>query len=288
MALDPEKLMALELPVVRQSYDWRDCIIYSLGLGMGLDPLDEGQLKYVDETKLVAAPTMANVLGYPGFWMRDMDSGIDWVRVVHGEQALTVHKALPTKGTVVGRSRIVDLVDKGEGKGAVVLVERAIEDEATGDLLATIVQTVFCRGDGGFGGKRESARKSSPLPERAPDRSTNLATHAQLALIYRLSGDYNPLHSDPATARKAGFDRPILHGLATFGIAGAGLIEMCCGGDPARFTSLDARFSAPVFPGEEIVLDIWDLEAGAAAFRAHIPQRDATVLTNGRFTYVTD
>lgn len=288
MPLNPEKLLALQLPIVRQSYDVRDCIVYSLGLGMGIDPLDEGQLKYVDETKLVAAPTMANVLGYPGFWMRDMDSGIDWVRVVHGEQALTVHKPLPIKGNVVGRSRIVDLVDKGEGKGAIVVVERAIEDEETGELLATIVQTVFCRGDGGFGGKRVSSRQPNPLPDHGPDRSTRLATHTQLALIYRLSGDYNPLHSDPATARKAGFERPILHGLATFGIAGAGLINMCCGGDPARFLSLDARFSAPVFPGEEIVLDIWDLDNGTAAFRAHIPEREATVLTNGRFSYLTN
>ncbi len=285
MAIDPEKLLALEFPDIRHDYDWRDCVLYGLGLGCGIDPLDEGQLRHVDETRLAAAPTMANVLAYPGFWMRDLDTGIDYLRVVHGEHATELHRPLPVRGSVIGRSRIVDLVDKGEGKGALVYVEREIVDADTDEKLATINQTVFCRGDGGFGGPAEQTRRPHPVPERAPDRSVEMPTHPQLALIYRLSGDLNPLHSDPETARKAGFPRPILHGLATFGIAGNAMVADCCGGDPARYRSLAGRFSAPVFPGDTITVDIWDEAPGQAAYRARVAERDAVVINNGRFTW---
>ncbi|MBK0398204.1 MaoC family dehydratase N-terminal domain-containing protein [Limibaculum sp. M0105] len=285
MAIDPEKLLALEFPDIRHDYDWRDCILYGLGLGAGIDPLDEGQLKYVDETKLVAAPTMANVLAYPGFWMRDLETGIDYLRVVHGEHETELHRPLPTRGSVIGRSRIVGLADKGAGKGALVYVERRIFDAESGEDYATIRQTVFCRGDGGFGGSPEPLRKPHPLPDRAPDRSVEMPTHPQIALIYRLSGDWNPLHSDPATARAAGFERPILHGLASFGIAGNALVGACCSGDPARHQRLAGRFSAPVFPGDTITIDIWDEGAGTAAYRARVATRDAVVINNGLFTF---
>lgn len=285
MAIDPDKLMALSLPEVRQTYGQRDCILYALGVGQGIDPLDEGQLKYVDETKLVAIPTMANVLGHPGFWMRDMDTGIDWVRIVHGEQSCRLHRPLPVSATVVGRNRIVDIVDKGMDKGALLYVERTLTDAESGELLATLLQTVFCRGDGGFGGKSEGGRAMTPTPDRAPDRTLDMPTHTQLALIYRLSGDLNPLHSDPATARKAGFERPILHGLATFGIAGAALTRACCDDEPSRFIAISARFSAPVFPGDTISFDIWDTGPGQAAFRARVAERNAVVLSHGSFEY---
>ena len=284
MAIDPEKLRALEFPEIRQDYDARDCILYALGLGCGLDPLDETQLRHVDESKLAAVPTMANVLAYPGFWMRDLDTGIDHLRVVHGEHATELHRPLPARGSVVGRSRIVDLVDKGAGKGALVYVERAISDADSGARLATINQTVFCRGDGGFGGTAQ-ARRPHPLPERAPDRRIAMPTHPQLALIYRLNGDLNPLHSDPATARKAGFPRPILHGLASFGIAGNAMVAACCDGDPARYRRLAGRFSAPVFPGDTITVEIWDEAPGRAAYRARVAERDAVVINNGMFTW---
>jgi acyl dehydratase len=286
MALDPEKLLALRFAEIRQTYTWRDSIIYALGLGFGLDPTDERQLRFVDETKLRAVPTMANVLAYPGFWMRDLDTGIDWVRVVHGEQAMRLHRPLRPEGEIVGKTRIVDLVDKGEGKGALVYAERAITDAATGEPLATLLQTVFCRGDGGFGGKSEAPRVPHAIPDRAPDLSTDRPTHPQMALIYRLSGDLNPLHADPATARKAGYERPILHGLATYGVVCHGLMAALCDYEPERVLALEGRFSAPVLPGETITIDIWREQPGRAAFRARIAARNAVVLNNGSFEYV--
>lgn len=285
MPIDPEKLLALQFPEIRQTYTWRDTILYALGTGFGLNPMDERQLRFVDETKLKAAPTMANVLAYPGFWMRDLDTGIDWVKVVHGEQAMRLHGRLPPEGEVVGKTRILDLVDKGPGKGALVYAERVITNAATGEKLATLVQTVFCRGDGGFGGKSEALRTPHPIPDRYPDISIEMPTHPQMALIYRLSGDLNPLHSDPGIARKAGYDRPILHGLATYGVTGHGLMAALCDYEPERVLAVEGRFSAPVFPGETITLDIWREEPGRAAFRARIAARDAMVFNNGRFEY---
>lgn len=285
MPIDPEKLFALQFPEIRQSYTWRDSVLYALGTGYGIDATDERQLRFVDETKLKAVPTMANVLAYPGFWMRDLDTGIDWVKVVHGEQAMRLHSPLPPEGEVVGHTRIVDLVDKGPGKGALVYAERVISDAATGEKMATLLQTVFCRGDGGFGGKSEAPRAPHAIPERDPDLSLDMPTHSQMALIYRLSGDLNPLHSDPAIARKAGYDRPILHGLATYGVVGHGLMAALCEYVPERVVAIEGRFSAPVFPGETISIDIWQEGPGRAAFRARIAARDAVVFNNGLFEY---
>lgn len=286
MPIDPEKLLALQFPEIRQSYTWRDSVLYALGTGYGIDATDERQLRFVDETRLKAVPTMANVLAYPGFWMRDLDTGIDWVKVVHGEQAMRLHGPLPPEGEVVGRTRIVDLVDKGAGKGALVYAERVISHAVTGEKMATLLQTVFCRGDGGFGGKGEAPRAPHPIPERDPDLSLDMPTHSQMALIYRLSGDLNPLHSDPAIARKAGYDRPILHGLATYGVVGHGLMAALCEYAPERVVAIEGRFSAPVFPGETISIDIWRDRPGRAAFRARTAARDAVVFNNGLFEYV--
>ncbi len=285
MAIDPEHLYALEIPEVRQTFGWRDTVTYALGLGFGMDPLDEDELRFVDETRLAAVPTMANVLAYPGFWMRDLDTGLDWVRIVHGEQSMHLFSPLPTEGTVVGTTRIVDIVDKGEDRGALLFVEREVRDDATGEAIALLRQTVFCRADGGFGGKSAPAHHLKKPPERAPDDTVDVPTHTQMALIYRLSGDLNPLHADPEVARNAGFDRPILHGLATFGVACRGLMKVLCPGEPARVSDMEGRFSAPVFPGETITLDIWKLNPGEAAFRARVAAREATVLSNGRFVY---
>jgi acyl dehydratase len=204
MPIDPSRLLTLEIPDARQSYGWRECVTYALCVGFGLDPLDERQLRFVDETKLEAVPTMANVLAYPGFWIRDLPTGIDWVRTVHGEQAMRVHRPLSPNADVVRKTRVVDIVDKGLGRGALLYVEGIITDASTGEPLATLLQTVFCRGDGGFGASATSSHVPHPLPERAPDLSLDMPTHSQLALIYRLSGDRNPLHADPAVARRAG------------------------------------------------------------------------------------
>lgn len=278
--IDPERLLGEPLPVIEHAVGWRDCILYALGLGVGLDPMDETDLPFVDETRLLVAPTMANVLGYPGFWMREPRFGIDAAKTVHGEHALRIHKPLPSAGRVRGTSRITGLVDKGAGKGALIYVEREIVDADSGEALATVQQTVFCRGDGGFGGTAQSPPVQA-LPTRAADDGIALPTSPQAALIYRLSGDFNPLHYQPSAAREAGFERPILHGLATFGVVGHGLVKRLCGADPTRLRAMGGRFSAPVFPGETVQLELWHDGPGRAAFRASVPARGAIVMNNG-------
>jgi acyl dehydratase len=279
--IDYEKLMGWPFPPVRQRLRKTDCILYALGVGLGGDPLDEAQLRFLYEDRLQALPTMAVVLAYPGFWVKDPETGIDWVRVVHGEQAITIHHPLPVEGELIGRSRVTGIVDKGAGKGAILYSEREISDAVTGTLYATLGMSTFCRSDGGFGGPAGPSWPIHPIPERAPDKICDLKTLPQQAMLYRLNGDYNPLHIDPHVAHQAGFERPILHGLCTLGIAGHALLKLSCGYDPARFRSLRLRFSAPVFPGETIRTETWR-EGDVVSFRARAVERDVVVLNNGR------
>src|SRR6201998_4235497 len=220
MTIVYDKLMALTIPQGEQTYGPKDCILYALGVGLGQDPMDEDQLAFVYEKNLKVLPTMGAVLGHPGFWMRDLDTGIDWVRIVNGEQGVRLHQPLKPQNTVIGRQRILEVVDKGAGKGALVLTERKVTDKETGELIATVTQTTFARADGGFGGPPRQAPEPHPLPSRAPDAVCDLTTRPETALIYRLSGDRNPLHAEPAVARAAGFPRPIAHGLGNFGLPG--------------------------------------------------------------------
>lgn len=279
--IDLDKLLATPVPAVEQHYGWRECVLYALGLGIGLDPMDEGDLPFVDESRLKVHPSMANVLGYPGFWMRDPAYGIDAARTVHGEHAVRLHRPLPGAGHVRGASRIVDVVDKGAGRGALVFVERTITDMERGDVLATVSQTVFCRGDGGFGGPNRALPPPHEVPGRQPDVRVTLPTSPQQALVYRLSGDFNPLHASPAAARAAGFERPILHGLATFGMSAHGLLKALCDGEPGALRAMGCRFSAPVFPGDTLCVEVWRDAAGRASFRTTVPQRGVTVVNNG-------
>jgi acyl dehydratase len=281
MTIVYEKLLALKIPDVEHSYGPKDCMLYALGIGLGLDPLDEQQLAFTYEKDLKVLPTMAAVIGYPGLWVKDLDTGIDWVKVVAGEYSIELHRPLKPHGTVRGRTRVVEVVDKGTGKGAIVYSERTIDDKATGERIATIVQTTFCRADGGFGGPPREQRPVHPIPERAPDLVCDLPTRPEMALIYRLSADPNPLHADPATAKAAGFPRPILHGLATFGVAGHAILKNLCGYDPARLRAIAGRFSAPVFPGETIRTELWR-DGKVASFRARVVERDVVALNNGR------
>lgn len=280
--IDAARLLAWRFPPIRQTLTRKDCILYALGVGLGGDPLDERQLRFLYEEGLAALPTMAAVLAYPGFWIKDPATGIDWRRVVHGEQRLVIHRPLPVEGELIGRSRITGLVDKGPGKGALLYTERVIADAAGGAPYASLEQSTFCRGEGGFGGAAGPTWPVHALPARPPDQICDLPSLPQQALLYRLSGDDNPLHVDPATARAAGFERPILHGLCTLGIAGHALLATCCGYNPARFRSLALRFSAPLYPGETIRTEMWR-EDGHIAFRARSRERDVVVLDGGRF-----
>jgi acyl dehydratase len=226
-------------------------------------------------------PTFAAVLGWPGFWVRDLDTGIDWVKLVAAEQALVLHRPLAPRGTITGRTRVTEIIDKGPGKGALVYSRREVIDAASGDKIATATQTTFCRGDGGFGGPPRVAPPVHPVPERAPDLVCDLASRPEAALIYRLSGDPNPLHVDPTVAQAAGFARPILHGLATFGMAGHAILRCLCDYDASRLTAMAGRYSAPVYPGETIRTEMWH-DGSVVSFRARVIERDVVALNNGR------
>lgn len=292
MAIDYHRLKARVFPAVRQTYGARDVMLYALSIGLGADPLDERALPFVFEGApggLRVLPTFSAVLGYPGFWAKEADSGIDWVRLVHGEQGLTLHRPLPAAGTVIGRSRISHVIDKGEGKGAIVVTERSVEDEA-GTPYATLRQVALCRGDGGFSNLHGGQPSDEALPalpatpeDRAPDLVDEQATRPEAALLYRLLADDNPLHADPAVARAAGFERPILHGLATYALAGHALVRQCAGGDPTRLRTLDVRFASPVYPGETLRTEIWR-DGATLQFRARVVERDRIVLSHGRAT----
>jgi acyl dehydratase len=281
MPIDYDKLLSLRIPEVMQTYTERDAILYALGLGLGPDPLDESELAFVYEKSLKVLPTFATVLAWPGFWVRDLDTGIDWVKVVAGEQGLILHRPLAARGSVIGRTRVTEVIDKGAGRGAHVYSVRELIEAETGEKIATITATTICRGDGGFGGPARSSPPAHQIPQRAPDLVSERGTRPEAALIYRLSGDPNPLHADPAVARAAGFPKPILHGLATFGIACHAIVKSLCGDDPSKLRAISGRYSAPVFPGETIRTEIWN-EGAVASFRARVVERDVVALDNGR------
>jgi len=281
MAIDYDKLMNWRIPEVRERYMTRDTILYALGVGLGSDPTDEHQLRFVYEKNLLALPTYPLVLGYPGFWLKDPGTGVDWVKVVAGEQGLRIHRLPLPEGEVVGLTRVSKIVDKGPGKGALIYTTREVRDAAGGDLLCALTTTSFCRGDGGFGGPEGPVPAVHELPQRSPDQVCDLPTLPQAALIYRLKGDYNPLHAEPAVARAAGFDRPILHGLCSMGVAGHALLKTVCDYDPTRLAELNVRFSAPVLPGETLRTEIWR-DGEVVSFRTKLVERDVVVLNNGR------
>ena len=289
MPLNVEALLAAQLPPIERTYGPKDCILYALGVGLGYDPTKEDELAFVYEKNIKVLPTFAVVPAFDYRRMLRPEFGLTWSHIVHGEEAIVLHAPIPPQGTVIGREHVVDVVDKGEGKGALLFHERSLIDKATGTLLATLKQTTFCRADGGFaatsGGARRDTPAAHPIPDRAPDIVCDLPTRPEMALLYRLSGDENPLHAEPAFARAAGFPRPILHGLATMGVAGHALLKSVCGYNPERLKVMSVRFSAPVFPGETIRTEIWQDSGKAGAvvtFRARVKERDVLAINNGR------
>lgn len=274
MAFDPQVLLDHPAIETRHVITPKDVMLYALSVGAQ-------ELDLVYEEGLKVLPTMAVVMAYPGFIWRDPALGVTWNKILHAETSATLHAPLPTQGTLIGRTTFGPILDKGAAKGAIVFQTREIHSE-DGAHIATVRNTSFLRGDGGFGGSAEDQPEPHALPERAADLVVPLATRADQALIYRLaSGDLNPLHADPAVARAAGFERPILHGLATYGVAGRALVQALTAGDPTRIRRIDARFSSPVYPGETIETAIWHEDAGKAAFRCRVVERDRVVLNNG-------
>jgi len=236
------------------SWDSKDAILYALGVGAGTDELAFVTENSIDVDQKVL-PTMPVVLGAIGGGMSNLGD-FNWAMLVHGEQGVRLHQPLPVSGTISSQTEITGIYDKG--KGALVVMETRSTDVATGEPLFDTMMSAFIRGEGGFGGDRGPSGPQNVPPERDPDHSVTYQTRPDQALLYRLSGDRNPLHSDPQFAALAGFDRPILHGLCTFGFTGRALLHTLCDSDPARFTAMEGRFSSPVFPGEALTVNMWE------------------------------
>ena len=278
MAIDYDHLMSLKTQDQRFSYGDRETMLYALGVGFGRDPLNTNELPYVYEKDLQTIPTMSSVIAWGAGNMAQ--SGINYLMVVHGEQKLTLHRPLPAAADISVDSRIVGAWDKGADKGAIIVSETEVS-EVGGDKLCTMQSTTFARGDGGFGGPTEGAPQPHALPDRDPDMTVDVDTRPDQALLYRLSGDRNPLHADPEIAKMAGFDAPILHGLCTYDTCCRAVISHALGYDATQIKGFDVRFSSPVFPGETISVDIWK-DPGMISFRARVAARNTVVINNGR------
>jgi acyl dehydratase len=287
MTIDVDAVRNWAFPTLRQAYSERETILYALALGYGTHYTDANELRYVYEHDLVAVPTMATSLCHPGFWINDSRTGIDARKAVHAEQKTVWHRPLRAQGVLTGASRVVGIVDRGKDRGALLIVKRDLFDEETGELVVSLEQVTMCRGDGGFTGEQASSRKAADMSPRsprpaasAPDHIVDIQVLPQAALIYRLCADRNPLHASPAVARDAGFPRPILHGLCTYGLAARAIIQACYGQDAAALGGLSGRFTAPVYPGETLRTEIWE-ERGSVRFSCSVPSRSVTVFSDG-------
>jgi acyl dehydratase len=282
MPIKYDELMQATAKDVAARYTDRESMLYALGIGFGRDPLNEAELPFVYENGLRTVPSMATVIGFGGGSVL-ANSGVNWMMIVHGEQRLTMHKPLPPSADTLADERVAGVFDKGADKGAVIVTERVIRDAKSGDRLCTLSSSIFARGDGGFGGPKDGAPEPHRLPERKPDLMHECDTRPDQALLYALSGDRNPLHRDPSFAKMAGFPRPILHGLCTYGTACRAVISTICKYDATKISGFDVRFSAPVFPGETIVTEMW-VDGPVVSFRARLKEREAVVLNNGKCT----
>jgi len=261
MPINPDAVGATGAPV-ESNWTSKDALLYALGVGAGLDELAFTTENTTDTPQRVL-PTMAVVLSQGGSAALGSIGTFNPAMLVHGGQAFELLGELPVEGTVSNEGTISAIYDKGSG--ALVVVDVISTDTSTGQPLFKNTTSIFLRGEGGWGGERGPAAEPGP-PEREPDHTVAYATRPDQALLYRLSGDRNPLHSDPAFAALGGFDRPILHGLCSYGFTGRALLHSLCGSDPARFTGMAGRFAKPVFPGEELTIDAWVTGTGAAVF----------------------
>ena len=284
---DPLHLLNRQFEPIEHSWDALDCQLYALGVGLGGNPLNCEELSYVYEglngNSLQVLPTFANVLAYPGFWAREPDTGIAWQKVVHAEQEIFIHEPLPAIGSVVGQTSVIALWDKGAEKGALMQQSRELRNKSDGRLFATVKQLSLLRGNGGFNQVVSDGEAEAPhlIPTRVPDAVCDLSSVLQAALIYRLSGDLNPLHADPAVAKSAGFDRPILHGMATMGMAAHAVIATILGYQATRLLSMKVRFTAPVIPGDSLRTEMW-VDGSVISFRTRAIERNVVVLNNSK------
>ena len=262
----------IELPPTTFGYDDRDVMLYAVGVGAT-------ELDFVFERNLKVLPTFAVIPAFPGLMGLTQAVEINPVMILHGEQSIKLNKTIPIKGKLTTSGKLTGVYDKG--KGALVVIESETKDEQ-GAALFVNTASVFVRGAGGFGGERGPEAGNKP-PDRAPDKTVEMQTLPTQAMIYRLSGDRNPLHVDPAFAKMAGYDRPILHGLCTLGHAGRAVLGTYCDNDPARMTGLEVRFSGVVFPGDSIITEMWDEGGGRIVLQAKT-QRGDVVISNAAAT----
>ncbi|MEE3849572.1 MaoC/PaaZ C-terminal domain-containing protein [Gordonia sp. LSe1-13] len=284
MPIDPAVAVGAELPEVSFEWSASDVALYHLAVGAAADPMDAAGLAYVDDVSPKVLPSFATVaasfhaiepprVSFPGI-------DVDLAKVVHGSQQVTAHGPLPASGKATTRTTIAEVQDKGSA--AVIIQEKTTVDD-TGNTLWTERSSIFAKGEGGFGGQRGSSTKVT-YPDREPDQRLSVPTLAQQALLYRLCGDRNPLHSDPTFAANAGFPRPILHGLCTYGTVCRAVVDSVLGGDVSAVTDFSATFAGVVFPGETLDIQIWEsdgrfLVAAAVADRDNAPALGNVVLS---------
>ena len=278
MPLNYDAIMAYRPADIRAAYDPRDCILYALGIGLGMDPMDQDQLRFVYEKNLLAFPTLATTLGWMGR-LTDPVFGVDERMVVLADQRVVLHRPLTTQATLISRPYVKEIIDKGEGNAAIMQLTRDLRTE-DGTLVATVEGSTLARKHGGFGGKVTQSPAPPAIPSRDPDRVCDLPTPPNLAQIFRLTGDTNPLHIDPERAKVAGFPRPILHGIASFGVAAHAILRTIAGYDPGRLASIEARFARPIFPGETVRTEMW-VNGAEVAFRCRTVERGEVAVDNG-------
>ncbi|MGE0881508.1 MAG: MaoC/PaaZ C-terminal domain-containing protein [Acidimicrobiia bacterium] len=277
MPLDPTAVPAIGEPT-EATWTSKDTLLYAVGVGAGMS-----ELPFVTENSIDVAqqvlPTYCVVI--PGGSAMGKVGSFNLAALVHGGQRIELFRPIPPAGTVIAQSSVPAMYDKG--KAAIVVMRNEYRLKDTGELLATSESQAFIRGEGGWGGDRGPSGNKHERPERAPDHTVVYQTSPDQALVYRLSGDRNPLHSDPQFAKLAGFETPILHGLCTFGFTGRALLHSLCASDPAKFKSMDVRFSQPVYPGEQLTVKMWVLEPGLCYFNTESPR--GVVIDDGEFTY---
>ena len=277
MTINYDEIMNLTSENVEISYSDKDSILYSLGIGLGNDPMNLNELKYVYENSQSVLPSMATNFQYHSPLL--LKTNINFIMVVHGEQRLSIINTLPVSGDFIANAKVIGCYDKGPARGAIIEVETTVKNKKNNEEICKLVSTTFARGDGGFGGP-DSPKKEIFIPDGEPDYVSEVSTKPDQALIFRLSGDYNPLHSDPNFAKAAGFEKPILHGMCTYGIACRSLVNEICENDASKLKRFDCRFSSPVYPGETIITEMWKKDK-MIYFNSKVKERDKLVLKNG-------
>ena len=275
MSIDPNAVGATADPIER-SWGYRDSLLYAVGIGAGAEDPVGSELEFTtNNSKGIEQrtfPTQGVVIGGSGGALGKVGE-IDWGRVLHGSQGVTLHQPIPVSGTVVIEESVSGIWDKGEGKNAIIETESKVSLKETHEPLFDLRFSIVVRGSGGFGGEEGNTAPQVHVPDASPDHEVTYQTRTDQALTYRLSGDYNPLHSDPWFATElGGFPKPILHGLCTYGFTGRALLHQLCDGDPSSFKSMDSRFSSPVYPGDSLTVQMW-VEKVAKRFTGQSPKR---------------